>query len=83
MTAAAAGYDGALCLGKATRHDDPWFPDSAREHQRRKALCLGCPAKARCLTDALARGEEHGVWGGTTPTERRRIIHASKEGIAA
>lgn len=74
---------GALCEGKATEADDPWFPESARKHQSSKALCLGCPVKASCLQDALARGEEHGVWGGTTPAERRRILTATKTGLAA
>lgn len=62
---------------------DPWFPDSAEGYQHAKVFCLGCPVTAECLENALTGGEEHGIWGGTTPTERRRIILASRKGIAA
>jgi WhiB family redox-sensing transcriptional regulator len=29
-----------------------------------KELCASCPVRDRCLSDALLRGEPHGVWGG-------------------
>lgn len=36
-----------------------------------KAVCAGCPVRTECLDWALRTGEAHGVWGGTTPEERR------------
>ena len=71
------------CFGKATRTEDPWFPDSAKHYRERKVLCLGCPVMAACLERALASGEEHGVWAGTTLAERRRIRADRKKVDAA
>lgn len=38
-----------------------------------KRLCLSCPVRAQCATHALTVGEEYGVWGGFTETERARL----------
>lgn len=36
-----------------------------------KAVCAECPVRAECLDLAMSAGEAHGIWGGTTPEERR------------
>jgi WhiB family redox-sensing transcriptional regulator len=36
-----------------------------------KAICAGCPVRAECLQFALDNHEQHGIFGGKTPTERR------------
>lgn len=41
---------------------------------RAKTYCASCPVVDQCLEYALAIGEEHGVWGGTSETERRMIL---------
>ncbi|HZE31610.1 MAG TPA: WhiB family transcriptional regulator [Actinoallomurus sp.] len=38
-----------------------------------KRVCAGCPVTADCLNWALRAGEPAGVWGGTTPDERRYL----------
>ncbi|MEV0151199.1 MULTISPECIES: WhiB family transcriptional regulator [unclassified Nonomuraea] len=38
-----------------------------------RRICLGCPVRVQCLTWAVETGEADGMWGGTTPVERRRI----------
>jgi WhiB family redox-sensing transcriptional regulator len=35
-----------------------------------KRVCAGCPVRAQCATHALRVGEEYGVWGGFSETER-------------
>jgi WhiB family redox-sensing transcriptional regulator len=35
-----------------------------------KANCDVCPVRAECLTEALRRGEQWGIWGGLTTDER-------------
>lgn len=37
-------------------------------------ICRTCPVSADCLTHALAY-EDHGVWAGTLPVDRRRMRH--------
>lgn len=38
-----------------------------------KRVCAGCPVTADCLSWALRAGEPAGIWGGTTPEERRYL----------
>lgn len=38
-----------------------------------KRVCAGCPVTADCLSWALRAGEPIGIWGGTTPEERRYL----------
>jgi WhiB family redox-sensing transcriptional regulator len=38
-----------------------------------KRLCHACPVRADCLTHALTVGEEYGVWGGLSETERAML----------
>jgi WhiB family transcriptional regulator, redox-sensing transcriptional regulator len=56
---------------------DLFFPVSesglgARQVAAAKAVCAKCPVAADCLAWAL-RGEPAGIWGGTTPDERRAL----------
>lgn len=37
-----------------------------------RAICAQCGVRAQCLAWALSHNEL-GVWGGTTPSERRRL----------
>jgi WhiB family transcriptional regulator, redox-sensing transcriptional regulator len=53
---------------------DSWFPDEGDRHGWHmdlvKRVCDGCPVKDLCLDWALHH-EDHGIWAGTGPTERR------------
>jgi WhiB family redox-sensing transcriptional regulator len=40
---------------------------------RAKAVCARCPVAGECLRYALATGQDHGVWGGTSEDERKAI----------
>jgi WhiB family redox-sensing transcriptional regulator len=64
----------------ACRDEDPelFFPVSdvgpgARQADQAKAVCARCPVRAECLEYALDNGLDHGVFGGTTETERREL----------
>lgn len=39
-----------------------------------KQICFQCPVREACLEHAIAVREKHGVWGGLTARERRRLI---------
>jgi hypothetical protein len=36
-----------------------------------REICMRCPIIAKCLTAGLY--EEFGIWGGTTPDQRKRL----------
>ena len=64
----------------ACRESDPdvWFPDNQQHHMSMefriaKKLCGQCPVKNLCLEFALVNEEDHGLWGGLTPAERKRL----------
>ncbi|MPZ65661.1 MAG: hypothetical protein GEU83_09155 [Pseudonocardiaceae bacterium] len=70
---------------------DAFYPDLADRNSTdaAKRVCRGCPVRVECLTDALGweRGQRHGIAGGLTPHERRRLVvrlrHCQREGGAA
>ncbi|POM25877.1 Transcriptional regulator WhiB1 [Actinomadura rubteroloni] len=68
--------DHAICRGA---DPDLFFPigysaSILKEQERAaKRVCGNCPVTSECLTWALRVGEPDGIWGGTTPEERRRL----------
>ncbi|TDE09250.1 WhiB family transcriptional regulator [Jiangella asiatica] len=81
MTAEHAA--GAWFVRGACRDAEPdlFFPLGASEHslaqvEAAAAVCAGCPVTEECLTWALETGQDHGIWGGTTPEERRMMRRA-------
>lgn len=68
-------WDRAACRGRKTAE---FFRESAHPHlDPALRVCAGCPVQAACLAEALEVGEEYGVWGGTTASQRRRMLRAS------
>lgn len=70
----------AACQGLAVREMDPWHPDDtlppaeqALQHALARLVCARCPVRHPCALEALRGGIGHGVWGGLTPADRRRI----------
>ena len=51
-----------------------FYPESDEEADVAKEICAQCVVRVPCLEYALARREKHGVWGGATERERRRIL---------
>ena len=60
----------AACRGVDT---EIFFPTTSGEEAEALALCAECPVRTQCLEYALRSRETNGIWGGTTPEERRRI----------
>lgn len=44
-----------------------------------KAICITCPVRRPCLTEAL-EGDERGIWGGTSRRQRMTWLHAIEKG---
>ena len=58
------------------RDMDPavFFPSDGIGVQNAQRICSECPVKVPCLEYALVNHVDHGVWGGTSERERRRIL---------
>jgi WhiB family redox-sensing transcriptional regulator len=50
-----------------------FFPSKKDGGTTARAICSLCVVQLDCLNYALDNNEQHGVWGGTTDKERRRI----------
>ena len=51
-------------------------PSRVARERAAKAICARCPVSRKCLDFALETGVEFGVYGGTTPDERKALVSA-------
>ena len=51
-----------------------FFPSDGVGVDKARKICAGCPVTDRCLEYALEHRIDHGVWGGCSERERRRIL---------
>lgn len=77
MTVAVVPDDETWSLSAVCRdaNQDWFFGDDASSRTLAKKLCADCPVRSECLNYALTHGEQFGVWGGTTQTERWERSH--------
>ena len=59
-----------------------FFPSDGLGVESAQHICDGCPVRAECLEYALVNRIEHGVWGGASERERRRILRRRRELIS-
>jgi WhiB family redox-sensing transcriptional regulator len=65
----------------ACQSEDPelFFPlgeygdGNAAQIAQAKAICFGCPVASSCLDWALRGKIPHGIFGGLTPSERKKL----------
>jgi len=50
-----------------------FFPSDGVGVEVARRICATCPMQAPCLEYALRNKIDHGVWGGASERERRRI----------
>ncbi len=55
---------------------ETFFPAPSEPADAALALCRSCDVQGSCLAWALDAGDCNGVWGGTTPRERRAMLVA-------
>ncbi|MCL4442676.1 MAG: WhiB family transcriptional regulator [Actinobacteria bacterium] len=53
---------------------DIFFPNDGVGVQVAQRICAECNVRLQCLEYALAGHIDHGVWGGASERERRRIL---------
>lgn len=64
-----------MARGKCKEMDPAiFFPSDGLGVQAAQRICAECPVKGPCLEYALAHRVDHGVWGGASERERRRIL---------
>lgn len=71
LAAPPAWADRARCVDA---DPDAFFGGRGHPVEPAKAICRRCPVQRECLQWAIERGEEFGVWGGTSPRERLPML---------
>jgi WhiB family redox-sensing transcriptional regulator len=56
-----------------------FFPSDGVGVDRARKICKDCPVLGQCLEYALDERIEHGVWGGCSERERRRILKRRRD----
>lgn len=51
-----------------------FFPHDGAGVETAKLVCKQCPVRTECLDHALLNRIDHGVWGGCSERERKRIL---------
>jgi WhiB family redox-sensing transcriptional regulator len=56
-----------------------FFPEVGSNGTQAKAICARCLVRAECLEFALSDQDArlHGVWGGTSPQDRKKLRRAA------
>ncbi len=67
----------ALCRGHSP---SDFFPSDGTGVESARRMCEVCPVRVECLEYALEHRIDHGVWGGASERERRRILRARRLG---
>lgn len=60
-----------------------FFPSDGVGVDKARKICRDCPVMGRCLEYALEERIDHGVWGGCSERERRRILKTRRQDAAA
>jgi WhiB family redox-sensing transcriptional regulator len=55
-----------------------FFPSDGVGVDAARQICQECPVRVQCLEYALENRIDHGVWGGASERERRRIARSRR-----
>jgi WhiB family redox-sensing transcriptional regulator len=66
----------AKCRGASPTE---FFPSDGVGVEFAQRICGNCPVREECLEYALKFRIEHGVWGGASERERRRILRRRRQ----
>ena len=56
-----------------------FFPSDGVGVEVARRICGTCPVKDQCLEHALESRIDHGLWGGCSERERRRILKRRRD----
>ena len=59
-----------------------FYPETLEGIEKAKAICATCPdlIRKRCLEVGLSEPKQHGVWGGVSAADRRKMRPRSEAG---
>lgn len=60
-----------------------FFPSDGVGVEGARRICAECPVKGPCLEYALEYRIDHGVWGGCSERERRRILKRRRVAVTS
>lgn len=60
-----------------------FFPSDGAGVEAARKICESCRVRTPCLEYALEQRIDHGVWGGCSERERRRILKRRRAASAA
>ncbi len=73
-----------MSAGNCNNHPpEVFFPNDGVGVEVAKKICATCPVADQCREYALENRIDHGVWGGTSERQRRRILKARRAEKAA
>ena len=67
------------CGNCADQPPTTFFPSDGVGVEIARRICATCPVKEPCLEYALEQRIDHGVWGGCSERERRRILKRRRD----
>lgn len=57
---------------------DIFFPSDGSGVEKAKRICAECPVRMECLEYALENKVNHGIWGGASERQRRKMLKSRK-----
>lgn len=72
-----AWHADAACRGAGP---EPWFPRRGESVEEARSLCDECSVRGECLEAGLQ--ERHGLWGGASERQRRRLRRPGQQEAA-
>jgi hypothetical protein len=71
-------WERAACRGIDVEVFFP-LPNDIEGVERALRVCERCPVRAGCLHYAITNREVHGIWGGTTETQRAAFVRRGRD----
>jgi WhiB family redox-sensing transcriptional regulator len=73
-----------MAEGKCAQYPpSTFFPSDGVGVEVARRICADCPVRIPCLEHALEHRIDHGVWGGCSERERRRILKRRRDAAQA
>jgi WhiB family redox-sensing transcriptional regulator len=72
-------FPSALC---AQSDPELFFPEKGGSHKDAVKICNRCIHLVPCLEDALSEPIQFGIRGGTSESQRRKILQSRKKAVA-